>query len=345
MLLDEGNNDHQLVFVGATGGMERKLVQESRLAFAAYHELFAGPIHGVNPARMGISLIKLTLGTVQAILKLHEIRPQVILLTGGWANFPLALGARLLRIPIVIYLPDIEPGLAIKALQRFASRVAITVAESAKYFPNGKAVVTGYPLHENRLHATREVALQRFNLDPGRKTLLVFGGSRGARNINIALANCLAKLLKNDLQILHITGEHDWERTMHQVGKLRDHANYHTFPYLHDDMGLAFAASDLAVCRSGASTLAELPLFGLAAILVPYPYAWRYQKVNADYLSDRGAALRLNDDEMNAKLYDTIISLIGDEHRLADMRAKSKALAFPHGAQRQADLLLEIGGA
>ena len=156
VLLDEGNNDHQLVFVGATGGMERKLVQESRLAFAAYHELFAGPIHGVNPARMGISLIKLTLGTVQAILKLREIRPHVILLTGGWANFPLALGARLLRIPIVIYLPDIEPGLTIKALQRFASRVAITVAESAKYFPNGKAVVTGYPLHENRLHATRE---------------------------------------------------------------------------------------------------------------------------------------------------------------------------------------------
>lgn len=324
--------------------MEGRLVQESGLAFAAYHKLHAGPVHGVNPLRILSSLIKLSLGSLQAILKLTSIRPQVILLTGGWANLPLALGATLWRVPIVIYLPDIEPGLTLKVLQRFARRVAITVPESRHFFPRDKTVVTGYPLREDRLIATREGGMRHFKLDPSLKTLLVFGGSRGARNINMALGEQLERLLDADLQILHITGAFDWKRTMAQIGDLGDEPRYHAFPYLHGDMGLALAAADLVVCRAGASALAELPLFGLPAILAPYPFAWRYQKVNADYLSERGAALRLNDEDMPEKLYDTVMSLIRDEERLAEMRARSAALAHPQGARRLADLVLEVGG-
>ena len=130
-------------------------------------------------------------------------------------------------------------------------------------------MLTGYPLQENRLKARPGEAIEHFGLDPTRKTLMVFGGSRGARSINTALGSSLAKLLDDGLQIIHITGELDWERTLRQVGSLKNHPRYHVFAYLHDDMGLAFAAADLVVCRSGASTLAELPLFGLAAILVP----------------------------------------------------------------------------
>ena len=325
--------------------MERQLVQESGLAFAAYHELHAGPIHGVNPVRILFSLIKLSIGSLQAIFKLSSIRPRVILMTGGWANLPLAFGATLLRVPSVIFLPDIEPGLTIKVLQRFARRVAITVPESETFFPREKTVVTGYPLHQDRLTATRDRAICHFQLDASLKTLLVFGGSRGARNINIALGDQLERLLDAKMQILHITGAFDWERTMEQVGKLSENPRYHAFPYLHDEMGLALAAADLVVCRAGASTLAELPLFGLPAILVPYPYAWRYQRVNADYLSERGAALRLNDEDLPQKLYDTVMTLIGNEKRLAEMRAKSAAQAHPGGARSLADLVLEIGGA
>ena len=325
--------------------MERKLVQESGIPFAAFYEVHAGPLHGVDPLRIISSTAKLGLGTLQAVKRLRNLRPHVALLTGGWANLPLALGARLLGIPIVIYLPDIEPGLTIRALQRFASRIATTVGESAKYFPADRSVATGYPLQENRLQATREQAIKRFGLDPSRKTILAFGGSRGARNINIALGDCLPQMLDEGLQIIHITGDFDWQRSMCQVEPFRQHPQYRPFPYLHDDMGLAFAAADLAVCRSGASTLAELPLFGLPAILIPYPYAWRYQSVNADYLSDRGAALRLNDEDMASSLYDTIMSLIGDESGLAEMRASSHALANAEGARRLADLLLEVGGA
>ena len=343
-LLRRDSEGHQLHFVGAAGGMERALVEQSGLKFAGYHAVYAGPLHGVNPLRIASSLVKLKLGTLQSLIKLVRIRPQVILLTGGWANLPVALAARLLGVPIAIFLPDIEPGLTIKALQRFASKVAITAAPSAAYFPPGKTVVTGYPLQDNRLGATREQAVKRFQLDTGRKTLLVFGGSRGARSINIALSQQLARLLEDGIQIIHITGERDWERTLRQVGELSEDPNYQAFPYLHHDMGLAFAGADLALCRAGASTLAELPHFGLPAILAPYPFAWRYQKVNADYLCERGAAIRLNDEDMGRQLYATVSALIHDEARLREMGASSKALANAQGADRLAALLLETGG-
>ena len=325
--------------------MEQKLAAESDLGFVGRYGVYAGPIHGVSPLRLAASVVKLAIGSLQSFVKLLSIRPQVILLTGGWANLPVAVGAWPLKIPIVLYLPDIEPALTIKVLQRFAAKVAITVNRSARYFPPEKTALTGYPLQENRLNATRDQAIQRFGLDAARKTLMVFGGSRGARSINTALGGSLAKLLEDGLQIIHITGELDWERAQRQVGKLKDHPRYHAFAYLHDDMGLAFAAADLAVCRAGASVLAELPLFGLAAILAPYPYAWHYQKVNADYLSERGAAVRLDDEDLQSSLYDTIQSLITDGRRLAEMRAQSKALANPEGARRLADLLIDIGGA
>ncbi len=323
--------------------MERKLVRESALEIASYHEVFAGPLHGVNPLSAFVSLVKLGIGAMQSLVKLLRIRPRVVLLTGGWANLPIALAARLLGIPIVIHLPDIEPGLTIKVLQRFARTVAITVKESARYFPTGKTIVTGYPLQENRLSATRESALERFQLDSRRRTLLVFGGSRGARSINIALGACLGRLLADGLQILHITGELDWQRVTQETGEWKDHPDYQAFPYLHDDMGLAFAAADLVLCRAGASTLAELPLFALPAILVPYPHAWRYQKVNADYLSERGAAIRLNDEDLSERLYDEIAQLIHDDARLRWMSDRSRALANPDGAAALARLLIETG--
>ncbi len=325
--------------------MERKLALSSELEFRSYHEVFAGPLHGVNPLRAALSLVKLSVGSFQSLLKLLRIRPKVILLTGGWANLPLALSARALGIPIVIYLPDIEPGLTIQVLKRFARKIAITVEASARFFPAAATVVTGYPLQENRLSASRKEALAHFKLEARRKTLLVFGGSRGAQNINIALGECLGRLLDDGTQILHITGERDWERALRQAGELRDHSAYRAFPYLHDDMGLAFAAADLALCRAGASTLAELPLFALPAILVPYPFAWRYQKVNADYLSERGAAIRLNDEDLSVQLYEAVSALLRDEARLSEMSRQSRALANPAGAAALARLLIETGAA
>jgi UDP-N-acetylglucosamine--N-acetylmuramyl-(pentapeptide) pyrophosphoryl-undecaprenol N-acetylglucosamine transferase len=190
----------------------------------------------------------------------------------------------------------------------------------------------------------RERAIAHFALDPSRKTLLVFGGSRGARSINMALLDILPALLADGLQIIHVTGTLDWERVVQRRQALPETQDYHAFAYLHDEMALAYACADLVVCRAGASTLGELPLFGLPAILVPYPYAWRYQKVNAEWLTQRGAAVLMEDAAMGEHLLPTIRSLMEDRARLEAMRAAAAALAQPEGANNVARELLHLAG-
>ena len=333
----------KICFVGS-GGLERELVKESGVAFAAYDEVSAGPMAGVSLLRRLRSLFSYGVGMVQALGLIARHRPQALLLTGGWSGFPVALAAWLRRVPVMIYLPDIEPGGTIRMLRRLAKLIAITVPESEVYFPDTPTVVTGYPLRAAFRAATREAAIEHFSLDAGRKTLLVFGGSRGARSINWALMDILPELLADGLQVLHVSGTLDWSEVEARRAKLADATHYHAYAYLHHDMALAFAAADLAVSRAGASTLGEFPYFGLPSILVPYPHAWRYQKVNADWLAERGAAVRLDDDRMGAELLPTIRVLLGDETRLNAMRDCTRALARPDGASRLAEALVHLAG-
>ncbi len=333
-----------LSFVGSVDGFERPLVEQSGVPFAHYDEVRAGPLHGVNPLRALVSFVNLVIGAIQAFLLVAHRKPQALLLTGGWVGLPVALAARVMCVPSLIYLPDIEPGLTIQVLQRFTRRVAVTVAESVVYFQPKQVLITGYPVRAGVASALREAAQAHFNLDPQRKTLLVFGGSRGARSINNALLDILPELLADGIQVIHISGTLDWSQIEARRSTLDNLADHHAFPYLHDEMGLALAAADLAVSRAGASVLGELPLFGLASILVPYPHAWRYQKVNADYLANRGAAIRMDDERMAQDLLPTIRSLLGDSERLSQMRAKAAALAQPDAARRLAVELVRLAG-
>lgn len=329
----------ELVFVGSVGGFERPLLEQAQIPFKAIEAVQAGPIHGINPARALVSGAKLAVGTAQALRLIARHRPQVILSTGGWVSFPVAQAGWISRVPVLIYLPDIEPGLTIKAQRAFATKIAATVGESAAYIPQHKLVVTGYPLRRQMMQATRAAAIAHFGLDATKKTVLVFGGSRGAQTINIATINLLPELLKRgDVQVIHVTGTLDWERT----APYRATPHYHPFAYLHDDMGLAFAAADVAVCRSGASVLGELPFFGLPSILVPYPFAWRYQKVNADYLAARGAAMNMLDDHMAHDLLPTLNALLDDPARLTLMRDSARAIARPDAADRLFDVLRSL---
>ncbi len=329
----------EVVFVGSVDGFERPLLEQARLPFKAVEAVQAGPIHGINPLHAMASGAKLLIGTLQALRLIGRHRPQVVLSTGGWVSFPVAQAAWLRRVPLLIYLPDIEPGLTIKAQRALATQIAATTAESRAFVPERKLVVTGYPLRRQLKQATREQARTHFGLDSAKKTVLVFGGSRGAQTINIATLKLLPDLLaRGDVQVIHITGTLDWERT----APYRNTPDYHPFPYLHDDMGLAFAAADIAVCRSGASVLGELPYFGLPSILVPYPFAWRYQKVNADYLTERGAAFTVHDDRMGAELLPILNGLLDDSAKREAMRQAARALAKPDAAEHIVDLLRQL---
>jgi UDP-N-acetylglucosamine--N-acetylmuramyl-(pentapeptide) pyrophosphoryl-undecaprenol N-acetylglucosamine transferase len=269
-----------------------------------------------------------------------------MLMTGGYLSMPVALACWLRHVPIAIYLPDVEPGKAIKSLIRLATKVACTTAGSQPYVPAEKMVVTGYPVRSElraALTMTRAEALAHFDLPATRPTLFVFGGSRGAWAINQALMNILPDLLPT-LQVIHISGTLTWPQVEAQAATLAPElrAYYRPFPYLHEEMGAAFRSADLVVARAGASMLGEAPAFGLPSILVPLTFAWRYQKVNADYLTGHGAAVQLTDETLAEKLLPTIMGLIHNPARLAAMSAAATALDKPDASTHIAHLVLGL---
>ncbi len=339
-------HDLTLTFVGARGDMARDLVARSDVTFDGYYEVRAGPLHGVPRWQQALSTLKIAVGVLQALVLALWLRPQALLLTGGWTGVPMAIACWLLRRPIVIYVPDIEPGLMLKVMGRyFARAITATVAQTGDYYPGKAVIATGYPLRPEILRADRDAAIKALGLDPARKTLLVFGGSRGSRSINNAASQIAPQLVAGGVQILHISGRLDWDnvRARHAALPGEVQAHYRIFDFL-PDIGQAFAASDLVISRAGAATLAEYPELALPAILVPYPYAWRYQRVNADWLVERGAAIRLDDDKLETDLLPVVRDLLNDTERLAAMREAMGRLKQPHGAENIARVLARTAG-
>lgn len=340
-----GTSKQQLetLWVGSVGGMEADLVKRAGIPFEA---IPAAGVHGVGLRALPGNLWQLSRGYQAAHHILQRFQPDVLFFTGGYVAVPMAAAARTLpgrKTPSALYVPDIEPGLALKTLARFAARIAVTVDASQAYFSNRKqVVVTGYPTRPGLPAWTREAALEKLNLAPDLPTLLVFGGSKGARSINRALLAGLDDLL-GEMQVVHISGQLDWAEVEAARAGLQPEqaACYRAYPYLHE-MGAALRVADLVVSRAGASSLGEFPLFGLPAILVPYPYAWRYQKVNADYLANRGAAVVLKDADLTDQLLNTVRSLMHDKGRLEAMHQAMLRLAQPHAADAIAGLLLDL---
>lgn len=311
--------DSELLWLGGRGGMEETLVPRAGIPFAA---IPAAGIHGVGWRQAPGNMIRLTAGTLAAWREMGRFGGQALLVTGGYLAVPAVLAARARRIPIVVYVPDIEPAMAAKFAARFASRIAVTAEQSKSYYPQGAPVtVTGYPLREEVQNATRDAGRKFFGIPAEEPVLLVFGGSRGARSINRALLSSLPDLLEV-MHVIHITGTLDWPEVDKVQQDLPHHrkARYHAHPYLHEEMGSAMAAADLAISRAGASVLGEYPHFQLPSILVPYPHAWRYQQTNAEYLESQGAAVILADDTLPRTLSTEAIRLMNDKPRRKEMR-------------------------
>lgn len=338
------------MWVGSQAGMEAELVKREGVAFTA---IPAAGAHGVGLRALPGNLWQLWRGFLASRSILREYRPEVLFFTGGYVAVPMALAGRLPirslpRPRSLLYVPDIEPGLALKVLARFADRIALTAEESRAYLPDkGKSMVTGYPTRQNLAAWDKTQARQALALAEDLPVLLVAGGSRGARSINRALLAALPDLLA-DMQVLHISGNLDWEEVKAARDRLETEVSvelargYHAFPYLHEEMGAALAAADLVLSRAGASCLGEYPLFGLPAILVPYPYAWRYQQVNAAYLARQGAAVVIRDEELPDRLRQEVRGLINDPERMAQMRSSMRGLAQPRAAQEIAKLVRSL---
>ena len=327
--------------------METQLVERSGIPFTT---IPAAGVHGISLRTLPRNLWQLSRGVLASRQILREFKPDVLFFTGGYVAVPMALAGW--KVPSLLYVPDIEPGLALKTLARFADKIAITAEDSRRYFTRsgtgpGKRpehiTLTGYPVRTELAQWTRQTARKELNLKEGSPVLLVLGGSKGARSINTAILANLPALVEV-AQIVHITGELDWPNVEEKSKELSTSqaARYHAFPYLHEQMGAALAAADLAVSRAGASTLGEYPLFGLPAILVPYPYAWRYQKVNAGYLVRHAGAVLLEDEKLSDQLLPTIKDLLNQPQKLASMRSAMQKLSHPDAATQIGRQLLTL---
>jgi len=325
-----------LLYLGIRGRIDEQILAGEGIDF---HAIRASALRVRSPLRFAKGLVDLALGAVQARGHLRRFDPQAVFATGGYASAPVALAARSLKRPLLVYLPDVRPGWAVRTMARLATRVAATTEESLSYLPRGKTAVSGYPTRPDFLQAAKEEGQRRFDLDPAVKTLLVSGGSQGAHAINQVVADNLSTLL--DLcQLIHLSGAADFDGLRRRGDALPDalRRRYHLHPYL-PEMPWAMAAADLALTRSGASTLGELPLAGLPAVLVPGPFS--DQETNARYLADRGAAAVLPNERLGEAVA-LVRQLLQDEARLEAMSRAMRSLARPDAADCIAAMLIEI---
>ncbi len=302
--------------------MEIELVDRAGIPF---EQIPAAGLHGVGVRALPRNITRLMQGYRKAKEILKSFDPDVLFFTGGYIAAPVALAGA--RIPTLLFVPDIEPGLALKYLKRFADRIALSVAQSETFFPgHSGSFVSGYPVRADLKNIDKKMARETFGIIDDLPVLMVMGGSSGARSINQALLQVLPELLQI-ANVIHICGKLDWSSISSRYEEMKNSADigglitsrYRVFPYLHEELGAAYSAADLILSRAGASILGELPLYRLPAVLVPYPYAWRYQKLNADFLVQRGAAQILLDQELDDQLYPVVSKLLGDRNALDRM--------------------------
>ena len=331
----------EVFWIGSEGGMEAGLIEREALQ---YDTIPAAGVHGVGLRSLPGNLVQLLRGFLKSRKFLRQYQPDVLLFTGGFLAVPMALAG--IKRPSLLFIPDIEPGLALRAIAPFADHIAVSTKETSAFFSKYRNVtLTGYPVREDLLKWKKPEAYNALGLKPDLPVLLVFGGSKGARSINHALGLILEELL-SEMQVIHICGELDWQDIEKNLQRKMENASqpeiverYRVFPYLHDEMGAALRLADVVVSRAGASILGEFPSFGAPAILVPYPHAWRYQRLNAEYLAKHGAAVIVKDSDLSRRLLPTALELMNDPERRAKMRQAMRKLAMPDAASNIFQLL------
>jgi UDP-N-acetylglucosamine--N-acetylmuramyl-(pentapeptide) pyrophosphoryl-undecaprenol N-acetylglucosamine transferase len=319
----------RVVFAGTARGLERRLVPKAGYELRLLPIL---PLNAVGPLRALAGLLALPWGLVRAAGLVIRLRPRAVLGVGGYAGGPVTLAAALLGVRTVILEPNAHPGFTNRVLAPFVRHAACAYEEARRAF-GAKGVLTGNPVRGG------------FAALPARRhepplTLLAFGGSQGSRVLNRALLDALTRLPGPErLRIVHQTGEAMREEVA--AAYRRAGRSDEVVAFL-DDMEARFAAADLVLARSGATTCAELAAAGKAALLVPFAAAADdHQRVNARAMQAAGAALMLEERELSgASLAQALGELLADPGRIAAMEAAARRMARPDAAARVADLLL-----
>jgi len=322
----------EILFIGTSRGIENRLVPNA--GFGLRH-VDVGALKNVGFVTRVKTLFDLPRAVWDAGRILGEFRPHVAIGVGGYASGPAMLAAVVRKIPALIFEPNVVPGFANRMVAPFVSAAAVHFEETRKYFRH--CAVTGVPVREAFFHIVSE---------PGDPTLLIFGGSQGARAINQAAIQAAPRLLErvSRLHIIHQTGEADYNDAQAAYATLGTRVEVHRFI---DDMPSHFARASLLVCRSGASTVAEVTAAGRPAIFVPFPRAADdHQKRNAEALERAGAAVMLEQPQLSPdSLVETVSSLLSDPPRLKAMAEAARGLAHPNAARDIAEMVARLAGA
>ena len=317
---------HDAAFVGTERGIETRLVPKA--GFPLYL-VNIGALNRVSLATRLRTMVRLPLSIIAAVRILRGFHAQVVIGVGGYAAGPATIAAVLLRIPVVLFEPNVVPGYANRAVARFAANAAVHFAQTGRWFRRFE--VTGVPVRPAFFALPARRSLQ--------PTLLVFGGSQGARALNRIVCDSAAHLQQRipNLKIVHQTGPREFDDVCRFFAEANLNVEVSAFI---DDMAQSFADADLIVCRSGASTVAEIAAAGKCALFVPFPGAADdHQLRNAELLAGQGAALLIPESELTAERFvEQVTSLMADPARISVMSAKARALAHPNAAAHIAEM-------
>jgi UDP-N-acetylglucosamine--N-acetylmuramyl-(pentapeptide) pyrophosphoryl-undecaprenol N-acetylglucosamine transferase len=336
----------EVLFIGTQHGLESDIIPKEGFDFRTID------VRGFE-RRLSVQNLQTIIKTIGSVWQSRQIisqfKPDIVIGTGGYVCGPVLLAASMMGIPTMIQEQNVIPGITNKILARFVDKIAVGYAEAIQYFTNQDKVFTsGNPIRSEVLTATREEGLRALDLDPEKRTILISGGSRGARSINEAMLKVHQQFAgRKDIQLLHITGQSEYNGI---VGNLKQSCiditkagNIIIKPYLYN-MPQALAVADIAVFRAGAIGLAELTARGIPSILIPYPYAAEnHQEFNARVMEKQGAAVVIRDVELDGyKLIEVIDRLIQSPQTLTGMATASKEIGCPEAAESIAKMALTM---
>ena len=333
--------DVEITFVGVKNRIEAKIVPREGYPLKTIHVQYFSRKIGLKTLAF---LFSLKIGFIQSIVFLLRYKPKVVIGTGGFVSGPVTYAASLLGIPTLIQEQNSYPGITTRLLAPKVNRIHLSFKEAIKYLSRvkdrSKFRITGNPVRLEANKGDRLSALKKFGLFKNKKTLLLFGGSQGASALNYALLETLP-VLATDIQVIWQTGEPDYKEIKDAAEKVPHKIYIQPFIY---NMADAYYAADLAFCRAGAITIAELMQMGVPSILVPYPHAAdAHQEKNARVLVEANAAeMIVQQDLQPSVLKETIERLIYDEEKLSAIRINCKKFYFENAAAEIAKSVLEL---
>ncbi|OLN22863.1 undecaprenyldiphospho-muramoylpentapeptide beta-N-acetylglucosaminyltransferase [Domibacillus antri] len=330
------------LYIGTEKGLESKLVTREDIPFRSID--ITGFRRAVSFENVK-TIMRFLKGVNECKKILKEFKPDVVIGTGGYVCGPVVYAAAKLGIPSIVHEQNSVPGLTNKFLSNHVNRIAVCFEEAKAYFPAEKTVLTGNPRASEVIEADGSGVLETFGLRGGRKTVLIFGGSRGAKPINDAVTGALNDFAGRDYQVLYVTGDVHYDKVSSILESAGKPVNVSVMPFIHN-MPEVLAASDLVVARSGATTLAELTALGIPSILVPSPYVTNnHQEKNARTLTDRGAAVMLLESKLSSEsLVRELDSILMDDSLLIKMKTEAERLGIRDAAERLYNVMIDIAG-